>query len=255
MMIHTAAVYVLWAREMKRFIRAKSRMVGALATPLFFLAFLGLGFNRMAVPGMRAGVDYIHFLVPGILGMSLLFSSTFSGMSVLWDREFGFLKEIMVTPVNRFSIVIGRIAGGATTAIIQGLMLIVIAVIIGFRIPSVPAFFLALLFMLLITTTFIGLGLIFASIMRDMQGFGLVMNFVMFPMFFLSGAMYPLKNLPLVIRVLSYIDPLSYGVDGLRGALVGMSAFSILIDLAAMLGWSLIMVAMGAWLFEKSESV
>jgi len=255
MMINTAAVYVLWAREMKRFMRAKSRVVGALATPLFFLAFLGLGFSRMAVPGMRAGVNYIHFLVPGILGMSLLFSSTFAGMSVLWDREFGFLKEIMVTPVNRFSIVIGRIAGGATTAVIQGLMLIVIAVLIGFKIPSVPAFFLTLLFMLLITITFIGLGLIFASIMRDMQGFGLVMNFVMFPMFFLSGAMYPLKNLPLVIRILSYIDPLSYGVDGLRGALVGMSAFSMLIDLAAMLGWSLIMVVTGAWLFEKSESV
>jgi ABC-2 type transport system permease protein len=255
MIIHTAAVYVLWAREMKRFVRAKSRMVGALATPLFFLAFLGLGFNRMAVPGMRTGVDYIHFLVPVILGMSLLFSSTFAGMSVLWDREFGFLKEIMVTPVNRFSIVIGRIAGGATTAIIQGLMLILITVAIGFRIPSAPAFFLALLFMLLITTTFIGLGLIFASIMRDMQGFGLVMNFVMFPMFFLSGAMYPLKNLPLGIRVLAYLDPLSYGVDGLRGALVGVSAFPILADLAAMTGWSVIMVFLGAWLFEKSESV
>lgn len=255
MIINTAAVYVLWAREMKRFVRAKSRVVGALATPLFFLAFLGLGFNRMAVPGMPAGLDYIHFLVPGILGMSLLFSSTFAGMSVLWDREFGFLKEIMVTPVNRFSIVIGRIAGGATTAILQGLMLILIAVIIGFRIPNVAAFFLAFLFMLLITTTFIGLGLIFASIMRDMQGFGLVMNFVMFPMFFLSGAMYPLQNLPLVIRVLSYVDPLTYGVDGLRGALVKMSAFPVLADLGIMAGWSLVMVILGAWLFEKSESV
>jgi ABC-2 type transport system permease protein len=255
MIINTTAVYVLWLREMKRFIRAKSRIIGALAMPLFFLAFLGLGFNRMGVPGIGRDLKYIHFLVPGIIGMSLLFTSTFAGLSVLWDREFGFLKEIMVTPVSRVSIVIGRIAGGTTTALIQGLMLLLIALIIGLKIPSLASFLLALLFMLLIATTFIGLGLIFASVMKDMQGFGLIMNFVMFPMFFLSGAMYPLQNLPGVIRALSYIDPLTFGIDGLRGALIGVSAFSLPVDILVMVAFSVVMVVLGAWFFERSESL
>jgi ABC-2 type transport system permease protein len=255
MIIDPAAVYVLWLREVKRISRAKSRIIGSLAMPLFFLAFLSFGFNRMAVPGLRQGVHYVQFLVPGIIGMGLLFTSTFAGLSVLWDREFGFLKEIMVTPVSRVSIVIGRIAGGMTTAFIQGLVLLGISTVVGFKIPSLSAFGLTILFMLLISTTFIGLGLIFASMMKDMQGFGLVMNFIMFPMFFLSGAMYPLKNLPGVVRVLSYLDPLSYGVDGRRAALLGASAFPLVLDLAVMAGGAVLMVAVGAWLFERSESV
>lgn len=255
MIVNTTAVYVLWLREMKRFVRAKSRVIGALAMPLFFLGFLGLGFNRMGVPGIGRDLSYIHFLVPGIIGMSLLFSSTFAGLSVLWDREFGFLKEIMVTPVNRVSIVIGRIAGGTTTALIQGLMLVGIALIIGFKIPGAGSFLLAVVFMLLITTTFIGLGLIFASVMKDMQGFGIIMNFVMFPMLFLSGAMYPLKNLPTAVRVLSYADPLTFGIDGLRGTLIRVSAFPVGFDVLIMAAFSVIMVILGAWFFERSESV
>ena len=165
-LVNTTVVYVLWLREMKRFLRAKSRVIGSLAMPLFFLAFLGMGFNRMAVPGLSGNVNYIQFLVPGILGMSLLFSSTFGGLSVLWDREFGFLKEIMVAPVNRVSIVLGRIAGGMTTALIQGLMILGISVILGFKVRSFPALALALAAMLMITITFLGLGLIFASVMK-----------------------------------------------------------------------------------------
>ena len=133
-MINKTAIYVLWVREMKRFWRAKSRIVGALAMPLFFLAFLGLGFRRMSIPGVDGEVGYIRFLVPGIIGMSILFSSTFGGLSVLWDREFGFLKEIMVAPVSRVSIVLGRIAGGATTALIQAILILGISFIMGFKI-------------------------------------------------------------------------------------------------------------------------
>lgn len=254
-MINPTAVYVLWLREMKRFMRAKSRIAGALAMPLFFLAFLGLGFNRMMVPGMKGGVEYMQFLVPGIIGMSMLFSSTFAGLSVLWDREFGFLKEIMVAPVDRISIVMGRIAGGMTTALIQGILLLGISIILGFKVPSVPAFLMAVVFMVFIAVTFIGLGLIFASNMKDMQGFGIIMNFVIFPLFFLSGALYPLENFPVWLRVLSYIDPLSYGVDGLRRALIGVSSFSMLFNLAVLLGFTVVMIVLGAYFFEKSESV
>jgi ABC-2 type transport system permease protein len=254
-MISGITIYVLWLREMKRFLRAKSRIVGAVAMPLFFLAFLGMGFNRMAVPGLSRDVHYLRFLVPGMIGMSLLFSSTFAGLSVLWDREFGFLKEIMVAPVSRVSIVLGRIAGGITTALLQSLAILLISALAGFRIDSPWGLAPALLFMVLIATTFIGLGLIFASRMRDMQGFSMIMNFVIFPLFFLSGAVYPLKNLPVPVRLLSYADPLTYGVDGLRASLIGVSLWPLPFTLVIMAAFSLLMVALGAYFFEKSESV
>jgi ABC-2 type transport system permease protein len=254
-MINRAAIQVLWMREMKRFLRAKSRIVGALAMPLFFLAFLGMGFRRISVPGMTEQVDYIRYLVPGILGMSLLFSSTFGGLSVLWDREFGFLKEIMVAPVTRVSIVLGRIAGGVTTALIQGLLILGIASLIGFRMNSILSLGMTVVFMILISVAFLGLGLIFASKMKDMQGFSIVMNFVIFPLFFLSGALYPLDNFPVWLRFFSYLDPLTYGIDGLRGVLIGISSYSILFNFFLMVAFSLVMIVLGAYFFEKSESV
>jgi len=253
--ISWTAVYVLWLREMKRYVRAKSRIIGSLIQPLFFLAFLGLGFNRMAVPGMQAGTGYVQFLVPGILGMTLLFSSSMQGLSVLWDREFGFLKEIMVAPVGRVSIVLGRIAGGTTTTMIQGLLVLAVSFALGFRISGAPHLVLALVYMVLIAFTFIGFGLIFASKMKDMQGFGLIINFIIFPVFFLSGALYPLSNLPLFVRVLSYLDPLTYGIDGLRGAMIGVAVHSQALNLLVMGGSALVMLFLGAYFFEKSESV
>jgi len=254
-MINKTAIYVLWLREMKRFLRAKSRVFGTLAMPLFFLAFLGLGFRRMSIPGMSGEVDYIQFLVPGIIGMSILFSSTFGGLSVLWDREFGFLKEIMVAPVTRVSIVFGRIAGGATTALIQAILILGISFLFGFKIVSISSLLLALAFMTLIAITFLGLGLIFASKMRDMQGFSIVMNFVIFPLLFLSGAFYPLDNFPVWLRYISRIDPLTYGVDGLRAVLLGVSSFSTLYNFALLAVFSSVMIVLGAYFFEKSESV
>ncbi|MCD6194471.1 MAG: multidrug ABC transporter permease [Candidatus Aminicenantes bacterium] len=248
------AIYVLWLREMKRFWRAKSRIVGALAMPLFFLAFLGLGFNRMGIPGLSQGVNYITFLVPGILGMSLLFSSTFGGLSVLWDKEFGFLKEIMVAPVSRIAIVLGRITGGVTTALIQAVMILGVALLMGFRPSSWLTLGLAFFFMILISATFLGLGLIFASRMKDMQGFSIVMNFVIFPIFFLSGALYPVENFPVWLRLLAYLDPLTYGIDGLRALLINNSSFSWPVNLGVILVSATVMVILGAYLFEKSEA-
>jgi len=254
-MISRTALYVLWLREMKRFMRAKSRIIGALGMPIFFLAFLGLGFRRMSISGVSEEVGYINFLVPGILGMSLLFSSTFGGLSVLWDREFGFLKEIMVAPVSRVSIVLGRICGGVTTALIQSVFVLIISLILGFKISITWTLFLALVFMILISVTFLGLGLVFASKMRDMQGFSIVMNFVIFPLFFLSGALYPLENFPVWLRYLSHLDPLTYGIDGLRAALIGVSTYSTVFNLTIMVFFSLAMIFIGAYFFEKSESV
>ncbi len=254
-MIDMTAVYVLWLREMKRYLRAKSRIFGSLAIPLFFLAFLGMGFNRMALPGISEDVNYVRYLVPGIMGMSLLFQSMFAGLSVLWDREFGFLKEIMVAPVSRVSIVLGRIAGGSTTALIQGFLILAVSLAVGFTIRGLPGLFLGVVFMILISTSFIGLGLVFASRIKDMQGYSLIMNFVVFPLFFLSGALYPLDNLPPWLRVLSFLDPLTYGVDGLRGALIGVSSRGTLLNLGIMALISILMVMLGAYSFEKSESI
>lgn len=254
-MIDLTAIYVLWLREMKRFVRAKSRIIGMLAMPLMFLAFLGLGFSGISIPGMSGNVSYIRFLVPGIIGMGMLFTSMFAGISVLWDREFGFLKEIMVAPVNRVSIVLGRITGGATTAVLQGFILLLISIVAGFAITSAFSLLLAVVFMTLIATTFIGLGLVFASKMKDMQGFNLIMNFVIFPLFFLSGALFPLDNLPAFIKVISFIDPLTYGIDGLRASLIGLSTFTIAFDFMVLFGFSAVMVFLGTYFFEKSESV
>jgi ABC-2 type transport system permease protein len=255
MTIHWTAVYVLWRREIIRYRRAKSRIIGSLAMPVFFLAFLGLGFRRMPVPGMGAGTSYIGFLAPGIIGMTLLFSSSMQGMSVLWDKEFGFLKEIMVAPVSRVSLVLGRIAGGTTTSMLQGFLIFGATLVMGFRLPGPGAVAFGFVFMLLIAFTFIGLGLIFASRMKDMQGFGMVMNFVIFPFFFLSGALTPLENFPWFIRALSYADPLTYGIDGLRAVLIGRSTLPAVVDLSVMVGFALIMLFLGAYFFEKSEGV
>ncbi len=246
------AIYSLWLREMIRFLRLKSRVVGSLAPPFFFLAFLGTGFSGMAgrVP---AGVDYINYLAPGIIGMTLLFSSTFAGMSVLWDREFGFLREIMVAPVSRLSIVLGRTAGGVTQAVIQGIIILIPGILMGVKIKGVSGLITALLLMILISATFIGIGLSFASRMKDMSGFGLIMNFMVFPVFLLSGALFPVENLPQPVRMLSYIDPLTYGVDALRGCLVGANAFPLITDVLVLIACCTASMATGAYLFETSE--
>jgi len=252
MRISATAIYVLWLREMKRLIRAKSRIAGMVSTPLFFLVFMGLGFSKMRVP-MLEGVSYVDFLVPGIIGMGLLFTCTLGGFSVLWDRQFGFLKEIMVTPVSRLSIMLGRTAGGVSTALVQGIVLLALSPLMGFRIPSVLSVLIAIGFMVLIATTFIGLGLVFASKMKDMHGFSMIMNFVMFPLLFLSGALFPIQNLPGPLVWVCYLNPLTYGVDGLRAALIGASLFSPPLDLTFSLGCALAMMVLGAHLFERSE--
>ena len=253
MEINFIAIYVLWLREMKRFLRSWSRIISTLMMPLFFLVFLGFGFRGVFIPGVGETKDYIHFLVPGIIGMTLISTSMMAGISVLWDREFGFLKEIMVAPVSRVSVVLGRILGGMTTSLIQAISILIISIAMGFKIPGVFSFLLALLFMILISSGFIGLGLIFASIMRDIQGFGLIMQLIVFPLFFLSGAIFPLTNLPKFIRFISYFDPLTYGVEGLRKALIGFSFLPLWLNFFVLLSFSILASILGAYLFEKSE--
>jgi ABC-2 type transport system permease protein len=248
------AIYSIWLREMLRFFRLKSRLFGSIASPFFFLAFLGMGFgNGASLPGIPPGIGYVSFLTPGIIGMTLLFSATFAGLSVLWDREFGFLKEIMVSPVSRIAIVLGRTAGGLTTGILQAIIIMFSGILLGMKVPSLEGFLLSLVFMILIATTFIGLGLAFASKMEDMSGFSLIMNFLIFPLFFLSGALFPLDRFPQVVKVLAYLNPLTYGVDGLRYSLIGASAFSPAMDFIILGASCIALLSLGAYLFDTTE--
>lgn len=254
MKVSIVAIYTIWLREMKRFVRAKSRVIAGLATPFFFLAFLGFGFNASFVfPGMPQGLNYVDFLAPGIVAMVLLFSSMFAGISVLWDRQFGFLKEIMVAPVSRTSIVLGRVAAGITTGILQAVAILLLSIVMGFSVASAAGVLLSLVFIILISSSFVALGLAFASRMEDMQGFQIIMNFFIMPVFLLSGALFPLNNLPAWLAALSYINPLTYGVDGLRSSLIGIAQLPLPLDFGVLLAFCMVMIGLGTYLFSKTE--
>ncbi|RMF88942.1 MAG: multidrug ABC transporter permease [Methanobacteriota archaeon] len=251
-LIDLSAIYTLWLRETKRYVRARSRVVGSLGMPLMFLIFLGEGFSRASLPGLPPGLDYVNYLSPGIIAMILLFGSMFAGISVLWDRQFGFLKEVMVSPVSRTSIVLGRVAGGVTMALSQALLMLVASLLMGLKTTAQGVLY-SLPYMALLSAAFVGLGLAFASKMEDMHGFTMIMNFLMFPLFFLSGALFPLSELPRWVARLTLLNPMTYGVDALRGALVGVSDFPLLIDALALAVFSIVMVGLGAYLFESVE--
>lgn len=245
------SIYIIWLREVKLFFRVRSRVAGSIAMPVFWLAFVGVGFkSAFSLRGLEIG--YLEFMAPGIIGMSLLFSSMFSGLSVLWDRQFGFLKEILVAPVSRLSIVLGKNFGGATIALIQGILILLVSIVMGVKI-RLDGIVLAVFFMLLISSSFISLGLVFASKMSDPHGFQAVYGFIMMPMFFLSGALFPLDALPLWLKSLTYINPLTYGVDALRGLLIGISHFSLWQDFLVMFIFLLATTSLGSYLFGKIE--
>ncbi|MCD6233112.1 ABC transporter permease [bacterium] len=246
-------IYVMWLREMKIFLRAKSRWISNLALPFFFLFTMAFGFRRFRIAGVFHGMSYGNFLVPGIIGMTMLFSSMFTGISILWDRDFGFLKEIMVAPVKRSAVILGRVSGGVTNNLIQGISILLSSFLIGFRINSLLSIFWALLFMVVISVGFNGLSVAIASKMRDPQAFPLIMHFFTYPAFLFSGALFPIADLPFWLRSFSYLDPLTYGVDGLRGVLVGFSQFPPILDLSVLLIFSLAMVILGSWLFSRTE--
>ncbi len=245
-------IYILWLRQLKRYIRSKPRIIASLGQPLLYLFGFGFGFGPVF---QKAGQgNYIQFLAPGMIGMTILFTSIFSGIELMFDRQFGFLKEMLVAPQPRLLLMIGRTLGGATTAIFQGTIVIVICVIAGFRPNNFAALPLAFLFMVLVAILFTALGTAIACALTDMQGFQMVMGFLIMPIFFLSGALFPLKGLPIAMQILTRIDPLTYGVDGLRGAMNGMSNFGMGFDLVVLGGIALAFMALGARQFSRIEA-
>jgi ABC-2 type transport system permease protein len=246
-----SVIYVLWLREVKRYLRSRAQIIGSLAQPALYLLVLGFGFG--AVFQQAGQGSYLQFVAPGVIAMGVLFTSIFSGIGLLWDRQFGFLKETLVAPVPRLTIMAGRTLGGATIAIIQGALVLVVCMLVGFRPESWAAVPLALMFMALIAIVFAALGTAIGSTLKDMQGFQLIMNFLIMPIFFLSGALFPLNNLPTALTVATRLDPLAYGVDGLRGAFIGISTMGFVLDVSVLAVLSGLFLVLGAWAFSKIQ--
>lgn len=244
-------IYILWLRQLKKYFRSKSRIIGSLGQPLLFMVALGFGFGP--IYQKAGGGNYLEFLVPGIVAMSILFTAIFSGIEIIWDRQFGFLKEMLVAPVSRIEIMLGRSLGGATVAVFQGVIVFAISFLLGFRMSDYSMLLVALVFMFLIALLFTALGTAIASLLEDMQGFQLIMNFIIMPIFFLSGALFPISDLPPALNVVTSLNPLSYGVDGLRGALVNASHFGMATDFFVLAVVIILLTSLGGYLFSKIQ--
>lgn len=247
------AIYVIWLRQLKRFVRDRGRLISNFIQPFFFLSVLGFGLGSAMFSGLPSGVTYIDVLAPGIIVMSIMFPSVFIGLSILWDRQFGFLQEVLVAPVSRLSIVIGTTLGGATIAIIQGLIVLLISLLLGVSINVSLLLLLAFAIMLLTSFVAIGIGLIIASKMQSIEGFQFIVSLFIFPLLFLASPFSPLESLPSVLKTVAFVDPMTYGIDGLRATLIGFSYFPVYISLSVLLALSIVTMFIGSYLFSKSE--
>ena len=245
-------MYILWLRQMKRYMRSHSRLLGAIGQPILFLLALGYGIGSIY---KRAGAgDYIDFLTPGIITQTILFSAVFWGINIIWDKQFGFLKEALVAPVSRLRLLMGSALGGATISLFQGIIVFAIATMLGFRpynwwvLPGT----LAIMVMLSVSLTAFGAGI--ASMVNDFQGFQAINNFLIFPLYFLSSALYPLNNVPEALRIIASINPLSYAVDALRTTLIHQSHFGLTKDLIVLAVTLIVLMIFGVNRFSKIEA-
>ena len=274
MRITLKTIYTIWLRETKTFAREKVRVIGMIGQPLLYLAVLGQGLNSGVTLNANGGINYLTFMYPGIIGMSILFTSIFSAISIIWDREFGFLKEVLVAPVPRWAVAVGKTFGGATIAIVQATIMILMAPMIGIRLSLVMIIEMWVL-SFLIGVALTSLGIAIAARMTSMQGFQMIMNFLVMPLYFLSGAMFPLSSAPSWMKTLMVVDPLTYCVDGLRniifssttvttGALVGRTIadvastvglirWSLPFDLAVVTTVATALTAIGAYRFSNQK--
>jgi len=265
-------IYVVWWRDLLRYWRDKWRLAASLAQPLLFLLVFGSGLSsalRGGFGGAAADIDYIQYIFPGVIAMAVLFTSIFSAASIVWDREFGFLRELLVAPIDRSTLAVGKALGGATQATIQGFIMVALAPVVGVTLtPLVFVTILPLIFVLAFSLSAMGVAI--ASRMRSMQAFQVVLNFLMLPIFFLSGALFPLTGLPDWMTVLTRLDPASYGVDPLRRVLLGASGtpeaviqqlgltingqpLPLLGEVAILLGFGLVMLALAVRSFQHQE--
>ncbi|HEX8724239.1 MAG TPA: ABC transporter permease [Gemmatimonadaceae bacterium] len=249
-------VFAIWYREYKVFLREKSRIVASIVTPVLWLFIFGGGLgSSVSIPG----TNYQAFIFPGILAQSVLFSSIFFGVYIVWDRKVDFLKEVLVAPVSRTAIFVGKVVGGATDSLIQAAILLVLGVVLSAAGTirdlhvGAAALLAALVILALTTVAFVSVGLIIGSVMESPEGFQLVSSFVVFPLFFLSGALFPIGKLPLWLAPFTFLDPLTYAVDALRGVLLGASHFHVAFDVGVMAAFTLLVIAVGTRAFERMK--
>ncbi len=258
-MINLYAIYTIWRREVIRYVRDRARIFSTLFQPIMFLFIFGVGLGSTLTTA-SFGIDFLKFMYPGIIAMNVMGVAFFSTVSTVWDREFGFLKEILVAPVSRTAIVLGKICGAVTIASTQALLLLALAPIIGVTLHIFIVIKL-FLFMILLAFSIAGIGLLIASLMRTTESFGLLMQLLIFPMFFLSGAFFPLTNVPLWMTVVSRFNPLTYGVDGMRQIILGgqvipqlaskIFLYPIYLNIILLLIYSLVMVSLATLAFNR----
>lgn len=246
-----SSIYILWLRQIKRYLRSPARIIGSLGQPLLFLLALGYGFG--SVYAKAGNGNYLQFIAPGVIAMSILFTAVFSGIEMIWDRQFGFLKETFVAPVHRLNIIFGRVLGSATVAALQGTIVLVLTLLFGFHLHSIWLVPAAIVLMLLIGILFASLGTAIATLLEDMQGFQLIMNFLVMPIFFFSGSIFPLAGLPTPLAIIAKIDPLTYGIDALRALLVGASHFSLSLTLSILCISVIVLLGLASFLFSRME--
>jgi len=247
-------IYVIVAREFKKFIRERSRLFSAIARPLLWLFIVGAGISRL-VP-RDTGVSYSQFIFPGILGMTILFSSIFSSISIIWDKEFGFMKEILVAPVSRLSIVIGKALSGTIVSTIQAAIILALFPVIGFKLSL-----LQIISVIIICTSvsfcISAFGIVLATFYESYESFSVIMNFIIMPMFFLSGAMYPVRLLPDILRIVAKLNPLTYGIDAMKHVIFPHETghmgpdFSIMTSATVIILTSIVFVLIAGKAFER----
>jgi len=246
-MIDAEGIYAVWLREFKVYLREKERVISSVVSPLLWIVAFGTGLGSVVT---IEGVNYRLYIYPGILVMSVLFSSLFYGVYVIWDRKLDFLKEVLVAPVSRLSIFIGKVMGGCTTVMIQAVTILIIGFFIGAPMP-LDVLVRVLLLLFLMSIALVSLGLAIGASMRSPEGFMLVANFVIWPLFFFSGALFPLTNLPPWLSGVTSINPVTYGVDAVRGAVIAVNHFPLLLDISILLVFLLVGIVAGTLSFRR----
>jgi ABC-2 type transport system permease protein len=240
--------YALWQRELKIYLRERSRIVSSAINPLLWLFVFGAGLGSSVSVGEA---NYQTFIYPGIIVMTVIFSSIFYGAYVVWDKRLDFLKEVLVSPIRRSTVFLGKVMGGTTDGIIQATIMLILAPIFGIK--AGLAFALVYLFLFILVVGLVSVGLVIGSLMESPEGFGLLSSFVTFPLFFLSGALFPLTNLPAWLSAFTVLNPVTYGVDAIRGLMLGTYAFGLLTDFAVLVGFAMVMIALGTLTFRRMK--
>lgn len=248
-MTELSGLYALWYRELKVFLREKSRIVSSLFTPLLWIVVFGGGLGSSVSLG---GTNYQVFIFPGILTMTILFSSVFFGLYIVWDKKIDFFKEVLVAPLSRLTIFAGKMLGGCTDALIQGTLMLGFGVVLGVSYTLQSVAF-AIVFMLVLASATVSIGLVIGSRMESPEGFNLIVSFLVFPLFFLSGALFPIGNLPSWLSIFTVLNPVTYAVDGMRGAMLGQSTFPVLLDFGVVTAFAAVMMVIGSIAFSRMK--